>query len=127
MDQLQQEIDDLKTKSNDLSDKIERCVGWDDLNETFNQEIVDMDAEKTYSDERQKYPKYFNGLESISSLRDKLNKAINDLNATNQGLDYVKAKTGKCVFVCIWITRQLTNADTNINIDSSVNQGIVAQ
>ena len=95
MDQLQNEIDDLKSKSSDLSDSIGRCIGWDDLNETFNQEIIDTGAEKTFKDERQKYPNYFTGLESISNLREKLDKAIDDLNNTNQGLDSVKAKTGK--------------------------------
>merc|ERR1711935_512754 len=54
MDQLQNEIDDLKSKSSDLSDSIGRCIGWDDLNETFNQEIIDTGAEKTFKDERQK-------------------------------------------------------------------------
>jgi len=97
MDQLQNEIDDLKSKSSDLSDSIGRCIGWDDLNETFNQEIIDTGAEKTFKDERQKYPNYFTGLESISNLREKLDKAIDDLNNTNQGLDSVKAKTDSSV------------------------------
>ena len=52
-------------------------------------------AEKTYEDERTKYPKYFDGLKSISELREELDRALSQLGETSKGLESVKEKTGE--------------------------------
>ena len=63
------------------------CVKWEDLNETFNQQILNPEVEKTYFDQREKYPKYFKALEHISSYNDKLEEIGNSINDANKQID----------------------------------------
>ena len=94
MDEMKKQLDKLEEETTSAKEQLEKCVTWDDLNDTFRQEIVHTDADKTFEEERQKYPNYFSGLESLSALKNQLDEALKNLNETNRGLDYVKEKTG---------------------------------
>jgi len=97
IDQLAEDVENLKSISDNLEKQLEKCVSWDDLNDTFNQELVDTKAEKTYENERSKYPKYFDGLKSITQLREELDRALSQLGETSKGLESVKEKTESSV------------------------------
>ena len=104
-DDLKDAIEDLKSKIEEMGSKVNNneneinsnCVKWEDLNETFNQQILNPEVEKTYSDQREKYPKYFKALEHISSYNDKLEEIGNSINDTNKQIDNVNQKTGKII------------------------------
>ena len=48
-------------------------------------------------DKREKYPKYFEGLQTLSDYQKKLDDALEELKKTNEELGNVKNKTGKSV------------------------------
>ena len=61
---------------------------------------MNPEADKSFEDKREKYPKYFEGLQTLSDYQKKLDDALEELKNTNEELGNVKNKAGK-FFACI--------------------------
>ena len=58
---------------------------------------MNPEEEKSLEDKREKYPKYFEGLQTLSDYQKKLDDALDELKKTNEELGNVKNKTGKSI------------------------------
>ena len=58
---------------------------------------MNPEQEKSLEDKRIKYPKYFEGLQTLSDYQKKLDDALDELKKTNEELGNVKNKTGKSI------------------------------
>lgn len=58
---------------------------------------MNLEQEKSLEDKREKYPKYFEGLQTLSDYQKKLDDALDELKKTNEELGNVKNKTGKSI------------------------------
>ena len=58
---------------------------------------MNPEEEKSLEDKREKYPKYFEGLQTLSDYQKKLDDALDELKKTNEELGNVKNKTGKFI------------------------------
>ena len=58
---------------------------------------MNPEEEKSLEDKREKYPKYFEGLQTLSDYQKKLDDALDELKKTNDELGNVKNKTGKSI------------------------------
>ena len=56
---------------------------------------MNPEADKSFEDKREKYPKYFEGLQTLSDYQKKLDDALEELKNTNEELGNVKNKAGK--------------------------------
>merc|ERR1712131_521363 len=94
--ELEDKLNQLKEQTDANKNELDNnCVKWEDLDKTFNEEIVKPEAEKSLEDKREKYPKYFEGLQTLSDYQKKLDDALEELKKTNEELGNVKNKTDK--------------------------------
>jgi len=94
--ELENKLADLKDQTDANKSELEdNCVKWDDLDKTFNEDVLNPDNEKSLVDKREKYPKYFEGLQTLSDYQKKLDDALDELKQTNEELGNVKNKTDK--------------------------------
>merc|ERR1711990_271313 len=92
--ELEDKLNQLKEQTDANKDELDNnCVKWDDLDKTFNEEVLNPEEEKSLVDKREKYPKYFEGLQTLSDYQKKLDDALDELKKTNEELGNVKNKT----------------------------------
>merc|ERR1711953_1133029 len=92
--ELEDKLNQLKEQTDANKDELDNnCVKWDDLDKTFNEEVLNPEEEKSLEDKREKYPKYFEGLQTLSDYQKKLDDALDELKKTNDELGNVKNKT----------------------------------
>merc|ERR1711953_252638 len=91
--ELEDKLNQLKEQTDANKDELDNnCVKWDDLDKTFNEEVLNPEEEKSLEDKREKYPKYFEGLQTLSDYQKKLDDALDELKKTNEELVNVKDK-----------------------------------
>jgi len=94
--ELEDKLNQLKEQTDANKDELDNnCVKWDDLDKTFNEEVLNPEEVKSLEDKREKYPKYFEGLQTLSDYQKKLDDALEELKKTNEELGNVKNKTDK--------------------------------
>jgi len=57
-----------------LEDKVQSCVSWDALDSGFKIDFFKNEMDDGFKEKREKYPFFFDGLQSLSELSDRLNE-----------------------------------------------------
>lgn len=97
-------IDKLQQQLDEQSEKLGKCVNWEQLDEAFKNDFFHQNSDQESTlEERKEYPKVFEALETISDYGSKIDELLESMDKNSKALDNVKTETGEFAWVSKWL------------------------
>jgi len=115
-------IDKLQQQLDEQSEKLGKCVNWEQLDEAFKNDFFHQNSDQeSTSEERKEYPKVFEALETISDYGSKIDELLESMDKNSKALDNVKTETDENGKAIRDTNSLVENAEKNIeDLDSKL-------
>merc|ERR1711868_309916 len=88
LENLKNDLDELNTLFEAHEKRLEKCVNWDQLENSFTKDFFNENEEASSTKEQRKeFPNYFKGIQTISDYGRKIDDLLKQMENSSDSID----------------------------------------
>jgi len=94
LENLKNDLDELNKLFEDHEKRLEKCVNWDQLENSFTKDFFNENEDASSTEEQRKeFPNYFKGIQTISDYGQKIDDLLKQMENSSDSIDNLKKKS----------------------------------